>query len=72
MRADRADVSWDSDKSKWLVRIAVGEEIIRRYCDLPQSASEADLRAAAQQTLTDEGYETDGAAINIQQQSHAA
>jgi len=72
MRADRADVSWDADKSKWQVRIAVGEEIIRRYCDLPQSASEADLRAAAQKTLTDEGYEADGAAINIQQQSHAA
>jgi hypothetical protein len=54
------------------VRISVGEEVVRRYCDLPQSASEADLRTAAQKTLTDEGYEVDGAAINIQQQPHAA
>lgn len=72
MRADRADVSWDREKSKWLVRIAVGEEVIRRYCNLPQNASENDLRTAAQKTLQDEGYEADGAAINIQQQTHAA
>jgi hypothetical protein len=72
MRADRAEVSWDSEKSKWVVRITVGEEVIRRYCDLPRSAGENDLRAAAQTTLKDEGYELDGAAINIQQQTSAA
>ena len=72
MRADRADVSWDSEKSKWLVRIAVGEEVIRRYCDLPKEADQQDLRMAAQKTLHDEGYELDGAAINIQQQPYAA
>ena len=65
MRADRAEVSWDTNKSKWLVRIEVGEEVIRRYCDLPQSASESDLRAAAQKTLQDEGYEVEGTAIDI-------
>ena len=67
MRADRAEVSWDSEKSKWVVRISVGEEVIRRYCSLPQTASETDLRSAAQTTLKDEGYETDGVAITIQQ-----
>ena len=67
MRADRAEVSWDSEKSKWVVRISVGEEVIRRYCSLPQTASETDLRSAAQTTLRDEGYELDGAAITIQQ-----
>jgi len=72
MRADRVEVSWDQEKSKWLVRIAVGEEVIRRYCDLPRNAGENDLRAAAQKTLQDEGYEADGAAITIQQTSHAA
>jgi hypothetical protein len=66
MRADRAEVSWDSEKSKWVVRISVGEEVIRRYCSLPQSASETDLRSAAETTLRDEGYELDGAAIAIQ------
>jgi len=72
MQADRAEVLWDSEKSKWLIRIAVGEEVIRRYCDLPQDASEGDLRAAAQKTLRDEGYESDGVAITVQQSSQAA
>jgi hypothetical protein len=67
MRANSTEVSWDGEKSKWLIRIAVGEEVIRRYCDLPQTASETELRAAAQKTLTDEGYELDGGAIIIQQ-----
>jgi hypothetical protein len=71
MRADRADVSWDTEKSQWLVRIAVGEEVIRRYCNLPRTANETELRAAAQTTLRDEGYELDGAAITIEQSKAA-
>lgn len=66
MRADHAEVSWDSEKSKWVIRISIGEEVIRRYCSLPQTASETDLRSAAQSTLRDEGYELDGDAIEIQ------
>jgi hypothetical protein len=57
MRADRVEVSWDNDKKKWLVRIIVGEEVIRRYCDAPKDADEQKIRAAAQKTLADEGYE---------------
>jgi hypothetical protein len=71
MRADRAEVSWDASKSSWLVRIVAGEEVIRRHCDLPQGASEQELRAAAQKTLTDEGYESEGAAITIQKNQAA-
>jgi hypothetical protein len=71
MRANSTEVSWDAEKSKWLIRIAVGEEVIRRYCDLPQTASETELRAAAQKTLTDEGYESDGSAIIVQQSKAA-
>jgi hypothetical protein len=67
MRADRAEVSWDSEKSKWAIRTSVGEEVIRRYCDLPQNASEPDLRSAAERTLRDEGYELEGAAVTVQQ-----
>ncbi|HLK52670.1 MAG TPA: hypothetical protein VKU42_04395 [Candidatus Angelobacter sp.] len=71
MRADLTEVSWDVEKSKWQVRIAVGEEVIRRYCDLPQNASETDLRAAAQKTLTDEGFESNGMDITVQQSKAA-
>ena len=65
MRADRVEVSWDAGKSSWLVRIEIGEEVIRRHCKLPQNADEHALRQAAQKTLQDEGYEVDGAAVNI-------
>jgi hypothetical protein len=67
MRADHADVSWDAQKSKWLVRISVGEEVIRRHCDLPKNADQKDLRIAAEKTLHEEGYELDAAAITVQQ-----
>jgi hypothetical protein len=71
MQADRTEVLWDSGKSKWMVRITVGEEVIRRYCDLPQNTAENDLRTAAQKTLQDEGYETNGA-ISVELSPHAA
>jgi hypothetical protein len=60
MTADRVEVSWDPDKSKWLVRIQSGEEVIRRYCDSPRNADEQSLRAAAEQTVRDEGYTITG------------
>jgi phosphomannomutase len=65
MRADRVEVSWDDKKSQWLVRIEGGEEVIRRYCKLPKNAGEQELRAAAEQTVRDEGYERE-AELNIQ------
>jgi len=67
MRADKVEVSWDGTKSKWLVRIVIGEEVIRRSCDLPLTANQQDLRMEAQKVLHDEGYEFDGAAITVQQ-----
>lgn len=63
MRADRAEVSWDNDKSKWLVRISSGDEVLRRYCALPKNAPEQDLRSAAEKTIHDDGYELDSGQI---------
>jgi len=65
MRADKVEVSWDAGKSKWLVRIQSGEEIIRRVCNIPKTADEPALRMAAQTTTADEGYEADPAGIVI-------
>ena len=65
MRADRVEASWDSQKNKWLVRIQAGEEVIRRYCDAPKDADEQKIRAAAQKTLTDEGYEINGGSVSV-------
>jgi len=65
MRADNVEVSWGPDKKKWLVRIKIGEEVIRRHCSAPRDADEQKLRSAAEQTVRDEGYEADPAQISI-------
>jgi hypothetical protein len=65
MRADRVEVSWDASKSKWLVRIVVGEEVVRRHCDAAKNADDAALRAAALNSLKDEGYEADASIVTI-------
>jgi hypothetical protein len=65
MHADRVEVSWDAAKSQWLVRIASGEEVIRRHCKMPKDASEQSILSAAQQTVKDEGYEADAGGISI-------
>jgi hypothetical protein len=41
MRAERVQVSWDSNKSKWVVRIEAGAEVIRRHMDVPKDADES-------------------------------
>jgi hypothetical protein len=65
MRADQVELSWGADKKKWLVRIRIGEEVIRRQCSAPRDADEQQLRLAAEQAVRDEGYEADPAQISI-------
>lgn len=65
MVADHVEVSWDANRSKWLIRIETGEEVIRRHFDAPKDADEQTLRTAAQETVRDEGYEPDLAHLNI-------
>lgn len=66
MLADRIEVSWDAPKSKWLIRITEGEEVIRRHLDLPKNAEDQALRAAAVETVRDEGYDFDASKFTIQ------
>ena len=65
MHADKVAISWDTSKHKWLVRIEAGSEAIRRHCKLPQDAGEDQLRASAQQTVVDEGYDFEAARIAV-------
>ena len=65
MRADRMELSWDEAASNWLVRIEVGEEVIRRHCSLEKNANEQALRSALQKTVEDEGYALDASQIII-------
>jgi hypothetical protein len=66
MLADRVELSWDVAKSQWLIRITEGEEVIRRHLDLPKAADDQALRAAALETVRDEGYEFDASKFTIQ------
>jgi len=66
MRPDHVEVLWDAAKSKWLVRIETGEEVIRRHCDAPKNADEPTLRSAVQKIVGDEGYDVDLTSISIQ------
>jgi hypothetical protein len=65
MRVDRLEVSWDAAKSNWLVRMEMGEEVIRRHCDMPKNADEQALRSAGLKAAQDEGYEADLASVTI-------
>jgi len=59
MTADRAEVSRDEQNDRWLIRIHVGEEVIRRPCHESRKADEEMLRSAAVRTAADEGYTID-------------
>jgi phosphomannomutase len=72
MTADRVEISWDPGKSKWLVRIQSGEEVIRRYCNASKNANEQTLRAAAENIVRDEGYQLAPTGITIRRESAAA
>lgn len=61
MRADHVEVSWDANKSSWLLRIEAGEEVIRRHCPVPKDADEPTLRTAIEKAVAEEGYELDPA-----------
>ena len=59
MKADRVEVSRDRQANKWLIRIQVGEEVIRRHSHESKDADENTLRATALKMAADEGYEID-------------
>jgi hypothetical protein len=65
IRPDRVEVSWDATKSKWLIRIENGEEVIRGHCDAPKNADDQTLRKVAQKTVEGECYEFDLASLRI-------
>ncbi|MBI3666998.1 MAG: hypothetical protein HY236_12395 [Acidobacteria bacterium] len=65
-RADRAEIRWDSEKKRWLIRIQVGEEVIRRPAPgAPHDAGEDILRSAAVKTAEDDGYQIEPATVTV-------
>jgi len=65
MRADQAQISWDEKSKQWLVRITVGEEVIRRHSKSAKNADEQTLRSLAVQVAQEEGYELEPAKVSV-------
>jgi hypothetical protein len=65
MRADHIEISWDAARKKWLLRIRIGEEVIRRYSDAPKDTDDGALKAVGRKTLEDEGYDSEVQDITI-------
>jgi hypothetical protein len=65
MRADEVEASWDAAKNSWLLRIRMGEEVLRRHCAAARNADDGILKSLAQKTLQDEGFEPEPAELRI-------
>jgi len=66
LRADQAQVEWNSEKKHWQVVITVGAEVIKRPIPKqPRDASDATLQSLAVETAKDEGYEVDPARVSV-------
>ncbi|HTT63440.1 MAG TPA: hypothetical protein VLX58_10360 [Bryobacteraceae bacterium] len=70
MRADRAEVTWDTQNKQWLVRIKIGEEVIRRHSKSAKDADEQTLRDLAVKLAKDEGYQLEPAAVSVASAAH--
>jgi hypothetical protein len=65
-KADSAQVNWDAQKKRWVVRIKIGEEVVKRPGGkASQAAEERTLRDMAVQIAKDDGYELDAASVAI-------
>ncbi len=67
LKADKAEVSWEANKKSWLVRIQIGEEVIRRTSkNSARDLDDGSLRSLAVKTAADEGYEIAPEAVTVQ------
>ena len=65
MRVDEVEASWDAAKKSWLLRIRIGEEVIRRHCDAARNADDETLKLLAQKTLQDDGFDPEPVELKI-------
>ena len=66
LRADTAAVSWDEQRKRWVIRLRVGEEVIKRAAPkVARDAADEVLHSMAVSTANDEGYELDPASVTV-------
>jgi len=63
MKADSVEIIRDEKSNRWVIKIQVGEEVIRRPCHEPQDTDHERLRDIAVKTAADEGYSIDPSSI---------
>lgn len=59
MRADRVEVSRDEAGKRWVIRIEVGAEVIRRHSNESKGATTGDLQKVAAGIAAEEGYQVE-------------
>jgi len=64
-KAAQAQVSWDSQKKSWQIRIQMGEEVIKRPAKAAADAADDTLRSLAVTIAQDEGYEIDASKVTV-------
>jgi hypothetical protein len=65
MRADQAQVTWDEKNKNWLVRITIGEEVIRRHSKSAKDTDDQTLRSLAVKVAQEEGYELEPGKVTV-------
>jgi hypothetical protein len=64
--ATKATVDWDAKDNHWLVRIQIGEEVIRRKLGSAGKDTDAEtLKSKAVACAKDEGYEVNPSTITV-------
>ena len=70
IQAEKAALRWDAEKHRWVLRIAVGEEVIKRSAErsLSRDTGEEILRNLAIETAKDEGYSIRPEEVSIERE----
>jgi hypothetical protein len=66
VEVNNAAVSWDADKKRWVIRLQIGGEVIKRPgLKSARDADDESLRSMAVQVAQDDGYQLNPAAITV-------
>ncbi len=64
--ADQAEVAWDADSKRWVVRVQVGGEVIRGPFKYARHEVDAGvLRTVAIQMVREEGYDLNAETVVV-------